>query len=443
MQLIKNTTVFVGEEFERQDNVDVLINKDKIEKIAKGIKAKATVINGADYFVTPGFVNCHFHPSQQLNRALGVGLSHDQQMDLLHACDRIKKPEDRLWLSYIAVLEGLRAGTTCFYSVGSEIETQIKVFSDLGVRAACTLFPKDIEAEGKKEEVKAKIWETQERIDTAEKLHKKFHSDLVRVHFGVVNVKYASDNLILGMQKLAEKYDVYFHMHAAESKEYVESVIKRTGHRTVEHLHKIGALNKRVSLAHMTQLTKDEIKYLAETGAHVVHCPRANSYVGVGVCPVKELLDAGVNVCLGSDAAINNNSNEVLRDAHAAFDKIADKYAKADIVDYKTLFRMLTINGARAMGLEKMIGTIEEGKKADLVLWKKSDYPFIPGYNLLADLIFTDSCLAHTIIINGKVVLKNYKPALMNEGAIKKKAMEISKKYYCEFEKHILEHLIP
>ncbi|KYK25297.1 hypothetical protein AYK26_02345 [Euryarchaeota archaeon SM23-78] len=442
--IIKNTTTFVGENFDRQDSIDILIEDDLVKRIDKQINASDAdeVFDGKDFFVTPGFINAHFHPSQQFNRALGVGISHDKQMDLLHATDKIKKPDDKYWLSYLAVLEGLRAGTTCFYSVGSEIETQIKLYNKLGVRAACTMIPKDIEANEKDESVRAKTWDTKERIKTAEELHKKYHSDLVRVHFGVANVRYASDELILGMQKLAEKYDVYFHMHAAEANKYVESVMKRTGHRPVEHLYKTGALNHRVSLAHMTKLMPEEIKFLAEKKAHVVHCPRANSYVAVGVCPMKELIDEGVNVCLGSDAAINNNSNRVLGDAHAAHDKLADRYEKADIIDYITLFKMLTINGAKAMGLEKQIGTIEEGKKADLVLWSKNEYPFIPGFNLLADLIFADDgCMAHTVFINGKKVLENYKSTMMNEEELKQQAKKIAHRFYSLFKERIFKNL--
>ena len=285
------------------------------------------------------------------------------------------------------------------------------------------------------------MWNTDELLKTSEERHIKYHSDLVRVHFGAVNVRYASDKLILGMQALAEKYNVYFHMHAAEGNVYVEKVKERTGHRPVEHLHKIGALNRRVSLAHMTKLNKQEIEYLAKAGAHVVHCPRANSYVAVGICPVKELLDAGVNVALGSDAAINNNSNEVRGEARAAFDKIADKYERADIIDYLSLFRMLTINGAKAMGLEDKIGTIEVGKKADLVLWSKNDLPFIPGFNHLADLIFTESCRAHTVFINGKKILENYTLATMDEEKLKKEAKKIATKYYDAFKEKVSHHL--
>ncbi len=443
-KLIKNTTVYVGEDFERRDNVDIYIVGNEIKEIGKNLEVKLKdieTIDGTDFFVTPGFVNAHFHPTQQLNRALGVGFSHDQQMDLLHATDKMKKSSDKQIMSYLAVLEGLKSGTTCFYSVGSDIEFQMKPYKEIGIRAACTLTPKDIEAVSKGEKVKAKVWDTQERIDLAESLHKKYHSDLIRVHFGVVNVRYASDKLILGMQELAEKYDVYFHMHASEGDIYVAKVKERTGDTPVEHLHKIGALNKRVSLAHMTKLTKEEIGYLAKSGSHVVHCPRANSYVSVGVCPVIDLINAGVNVCLGSDAAINNNSNEVRGEAHAAFDKISDKYGKADMIDYKTLFKMLTLNGAKAMGLDEKIGTIEEGKKADLVMWSKNDTPFIPGFNHLADLIFTEGGNAHTVLINGDVVLKNYESTRFNEKDLVKKAREISERYYKAFKEEVHEHL--
>ena len=440
--IIKNTTVYAGDGFDRYEGVDILIRDDKVERLGNDIDSSgAYEVDGSGFFVTPGFVNAHFHPSQQLNRALGVGLNHDQQMDLLHASDRIKRPSDKKQLSYIAILEALKAGTTSFYSVGSEIGTQVEAYNQFGLRAACTLVPKDIVAEEKKEQVRAQAWDTDERLAKAEELHNKYHSDPVRVHFGVVNVRYASDRLIKGMQELAEKYDVYFHMHAAEGDEYVNRSLERTGHRPVEHLHRIGALNHRVSLAHMTRLTEDEIGYLAEAGAHVVHCPRANSYVASGVCPVRDLMDAGVNVALGSDAAINNNSNEVRGDAHAAYDKLVDTHGQADVVDYVDLFRMLTVNGAKAMGLEDQIGTVEAGKKADLVLWSKDDLPFIPGFNHLADLIFTDSCRAHTVFVNGKKVLDSYKLVNEDEGELKRQAKEVAARYYALFKEEVSKHL--
>lgn len=440
--LITNATVYSGKNFDRLDNADILIDGSKIAKIGKKIKAKgADIVDGTDFFITPGFVNAHFHPSQQLNRALGVGLSHDAQMDLLHATDRVKKPNDKYVMSYMAVLEGLKAGTTCFYSVGSEIDTQVPVYKDMGVRAACVFIPKDIIAEEKKKAVRAMVHGTEDALKKAEEGYQKYNSDLVRVHFGVVNVRYSSDNLISGMLKLAEKHNTYFHMHAAEGNIYVEKAKERTGHRPVEHLHKIKVLNHRVSLAHMTKLTPEEISYLAKAKAHVVHCPRANSYVAVGVCPVMDLLEAGVNVALGSDAAINNNSNEVRGDAAAAFCKIADRYEEAGMIDYKTLFRMLTLNGAKAMGLEKQIGTIDVGKKADIVLWSKNDNPFIPGFNHIADLIFTDSCRAHTIYIDGQKVLHNYHLAKMSEEELKEKAREVSERYYKVFNEQVKKHL--
>jgi 5-methylthioadenosine/S-adenosylhomocysteine deaminase len=440
--LIKGATVYVGENFEKKDGVDILIDGGRIAKIGKGIQsAGAERFDGKEYFVTPGFVNAHFHPSQQMNRALGVGISHDKQMDLLHASDSVRKPKDKYWMSHIAILEGLKGGTTCFQSVGSEIDSQVPVFERMGVRAACLMMPKDIVATEKKKAVRAATRGTEEAIRHAEELHKKYHGDLVRVHFGAVNPRYSSDDLILGMQQLADKYDVGFHMHAAEGDVYVDAVKERTGHRSVEHLHKVGALNQRVSLAHMTKLNAKEIGYLARSGAHVVHCPRANAYVAVGVCPVVDLMKAGVNVALGSDAAINNNSNEMRGEAHAAFDKIADSYEKADMIDYIDLFKMLTINGAKAIGLEREIGTIEEGKRADLVLWSKNDLPFIPGYNYLADLIFTEGGQAHTVYIDGRKIIDNYKLVTVDEDSLKRKARGISSRYHNAFQESVAKHL--
>jgi 5-methylthioadenosine/S-adenosylhomocysteine deaminase len=443
MQLvIRNITAFVGSNFERRDGIDVLIEDDRIIKVGEKLAiVGCPEIDGTDFFMTPGFINSHFHPTQQLNRALAVSVDQRHQMDLLHATDRIKDPESKYCLSLIAILEGVKAGTTSFYSVGSDIEAQVKAFTTMGIRAACTMIPKDLEANEKPAALRAPTWNTKERLETAESFHKLYHGNLVRVHFGVCNVRYASDELISGMYKLAERYDVGFHLHAAEGNDYYNEVLRRTGDRYIEHLYKLGALSARTSLAHATKITPPEIELIAKTKASVVHCPRANAYVGVGTCPVPELLAAGVNVALGSDAAINNNSNEVRGEAMAAYLVMASKHERADITNFRTLFQMLTINGARAMGLSKQIGTIEVGKKADLVLWSKNDTPFIPGHNYLADLIFTDSCRAHTVIVNGQKVLENYNTTLLDEKELITRARKYSEQYREAFEKSVKQHI--
>jgi cytosine/adenosine deaminase-related metal-dependent hydrolase len=99
--VVKKTTAFVGPSYIRQDKVDILIEGDQIARIGADlpVPAGAEIIDGSDFFVTPGFINGHFHPSQQINRGLAVGVSHAEQMDLLHATDRIKQPEDKYWLA--------------------------------------------------------------------------------------------------------------------------------------------------------------------------------------------------------------------------------------------------------------------------------------------------------------------------------------------------------
>jgi 5-methylthioadenosine/S-adenosylhomocysteine deaminase len=441
--VVTKTTAFVGSRYERQDDIDLLIEGGVITALGKNLSVgpNCEVIDGSDFFVTPGLLNSHFHPSQQMNRGLAVGVSHADQMDLLHATDRIKEPEDKYWLGLTAMLEALKSGTTCFYSVGSEIESQIKAFQALGVRAACTMIPKDIEAPEKSVNLRPTTWSVSDRLHIAEALYKQYHSDLVRIHFGVCNVRFASDELILGMVKLAEKYDVGFHMHAAEGEEYLNAVLKRTGHRYIEHLHKLNVLSSRVSLAHVTKVSTAEIAMLAQSNTSVVHCPRANAFLAVGTCPVIDLLAAGVNVALGTDAATNNNSNQVIKEAIAAHNIIASRYEKADLIDYLQLFQMLTLNGARAMGLSDKLGTLDLGKRADLVMWSKNDLAFIPGHNFLADLIFNDSCNAHTVFVDGKTVLSNYRPVMIDEKTIVDKAREISNRYHAEFEKYVRQHL--
>lgn len=427
--VVKNAVVFAGGAFDQLHECDIAIADGRIAHIGSVQEPSRIVVNGTDQFVTPGFVNAHFHPSQQLNRAISVAHGHDHHMDLLHSSDRVKSEAQTTDLAYIAFLEALRSGTTAFQCVGSNIEVFMPCIEKMGLRACCVPILKDISDHTKGASVRAISHDTEECLQRSENLFDRYHSDLVRVHFGVVNVRYASDDLILGMKELSDRHTVGFHMHAAESTEYVEAVIDRTSRRPIEHLHSLNVLGSQVSLAHCVHLVPEEIEILAQTGTHVTHCPRANSYLGVGCCPVLDLLRARVNVALGTDAAINNNSNEVRAEARAARDKLADQYGHDGLIDHTSLFRMLTTAGAKALGLEDRIGSIEVGKRADMVLWKRTDLPFVPGFNLLSDLLFTDSCRAHSVIIDGRIVMANYKCQLVDEDAIIAQAIRAAHEY--------------
>ncbi|MCP5364620.1 MAG: amidohydrolase family protein [Hyphomicrobiales bacterium] len=428
--IIRGCTALLADDFKRADNVDLLIADGVIRAIGPVPDIPSLeIIDGRDFFVTPGFVNAHFHPSQHINRGLAFGGDFDRHMDLLHAASKQRGPRETYLFSLLAILEGLKAGTTSFYAVGSEIAEPARAFSTMGVRAACAHIPKDLSNHRSSTRVVPKTWETRGSLADAERIHHAFRSDVLRVDFGVANIRYASDALITGMMALARRYETGFHTHAAESAGYQHEVVERTGHREVEHLNALGVLGPRTVLAHAIHVNEREREMLAETGTHVVHCPRANAFLGVGMCPVKAYRTLGINVALGTDAAINNTSNEVRGEAQAAYHKLADQTGDPGIIDEISLFRMLTLNGARAMGLQEQTGSIEIGTAADLVLWRKDEQPFIPGHNLLNDLIFADGCRAHTVLVSGETVLANYRSTRIDEDELKRSAQACAAQY--------------
>lgn len=443
--LVKNATVKLGSGLQSgfEEGVSLLISEGKINQVQRFKIGEATrtdlskirdssdlkVIDGSGYIVTPGFVNAHIHPHEGYGRGIGQGLGQDALMDLIHTANKHIDPQGKYLFALQSLIEGLRAGTTTFQMVGGDPEPMHRAAKDLGLRSVSVMMPKDIAASEEHESVRAQAWDTDERLAAAATFHEQNHSELNRVHFGVVNVRYASDALMQGMFSHAEHYDVNYHQHASEGKLYVDFTLARTGMRPLEKLQELGLLQSRTSLTHVTQLTSAEIAAIVESGTQVVHCPRSNSYLGVGTAPVAELKENRVNIALGTDASLNNNSNEIRTEAAHAFFAQAARTENPAVLTSEELFSMLTINGAQVLGLEEAVGKIAPGYQADLALWDKSASQFKPGFDLTTDFIFTDSLQAERVFVAGEEIYNKKRPLKLDYAAFSAEFNELISRY--------------
>jgi len=229
-----------------------------------------------------------------------------------------------------------------------------------------------------------------------------------------------SEEHLKAARALSDKTGAPIVIHISETKREVDDSIKAKGASPVDYLNRIGFLNGRVIAAHVVWPTADELGLLKKLGVGIVHNPQSNMKLASGVAPVPEMLKENLPVGLGTDGAASNNDLNLWEeiDTTAKLHKLISKDPK--VVTAEEAFEMATIRGARALHLEKEIGSIEKGKRADLVVVDLDDLNQTPFYNIYSDLVYaTKSDDVRTVIIEGRVVMRDRRLLTLNEQTIK------------------------
>ncbi len=322
----------------------------------------AWVLELPGHVLIPGLVNAHTHAAMTLMRGLADDLP---LMTWLH--DYIWPTKTR-WVdpsfvgngSRLAVLEMLRGGVTCFNDMYFYPEVTAQVAADAGMRAVIGMIMVDLPT-GYADGADAYITK-----GLALHAHYRGHP-LIRIGFAPHSPYAVSDGPLERVRTLADELEVPVHIHLHETRDEVVTSLRDHGARPLTRLEVLGLVGPGLVAAHMTQLEDAEIDHLAATGAHVVHCPESNLKLVSGFCPVAWLLAAGVNVALGTDGAASNNDLDLLAEMRTAALLAKGVAGSAAALPAAAALRMATLNGARALGLERETGSIEPCKAADLV----------------------------------------------------------------------------
>ena len=215
--------------------------------------------------------------------------------------------------------------------------------------------------------------------------------DRIDVGFGPHSTYMVSEQTLSRVAVLADELDAPIQIHLHETREEVLGSVERTGMRPIDHLEQLGLLGPRTQCVHMTALGDQDIETIATQGAHVVHCPKSNLKLGSGICPAQRLLDQGINVALGTDGAASNNRLNMLNELQTA--SLLGKTAHGDprALDAWTTLEMATLGGARAMGQQDRLGSIEVGKDADMIALDLSGVHHQPHYNLASSIVYANS----------------------------------------------------
>ena len=402
----------------------IIVEGQRIIQVGKATELESVkadrVIDGSEMVVTPGFCNGHMHISYA-HATRGV-FPDDLGASYLPNVFKLQgemTEEEEYYTSLLAITELLRYGTTCFLDPGStkHLETCMKAYEESGCRIIVGWHVAD-----RPNPLNLPVSSTAEAISMMDQTIQSFDNRLdgrMRAWAMPFSPSFSTEELLRGAKELADRYGTGLTLHFNNSPQAVEASLSQHGKRPAEYLEDIGVLGPSTLLAHCLGIDQGEVDVMARTGTKAVMCPTAAIKGGAGMTKtalLPELLQAGVTVGLGTDAGNNSNLVETMRSMYLAAVLYKDGREDVGMIPAETALEMATIKGAEALGLGDEIGSIEPGKKADLVLFDTKRPEWRTIFNPVNNLVYNaDGRSVHTVIIDGKVVVENHEPLFVDQ----------------------------
>src|SRR6202142_3905496 len=380
----------------------------------------ARVIAAENKVLLPGLINTHSHAAMVYFR----GLADD--LPLREWLENHIWPAESKWLSSefvndateLACLEMLKAGITTYNDMYFFGDSSARATRFLGMRACLGAGIIDFPT------VAASTLD--EYLANAERFIGNWKGDdMIFPCLAPHGAHTCGPETLRRSKKLAERLDVKLHMHLSETRWEVQEIISRHGKRPVEYLDSIGFLDDRLIAAHCVHIDDTEIGLLAKRSVSVSHCVESNLKLASGIAPVPQMIRAGITVSLGTDGAASNNDQNILSEMSTAA-KLHKAIANdPTVLDSKTALLMATRWGAEALGLGSKIGSLEKGKEADIIAIDLRKPHLSPIYDIYSHIVYSAMASdVDTVIVGGKLVIKNRNHVEVNEDAILKKSAE-------------------
>lgn len=358
------------------------------------------------HVLIPGLINTHTHAAMSLLRGLADDLPLQRWLQeriwpTEQACVNADFVADG---TRLAIAEMLRSGITCFNDMYFFPDVVGEVAAAAGMRACLGLILFDFPT--------AWAANADEYLRKGMEVHAQFNGHpLIRTAIAPHAPYTVSDAPLEAAAKLSEKLDIPIHMHIHETLEEVESAVAATGERPLARLARLGVLNSRLMAVHMTQLQNDEIRLLARQEVKVVHCPESNLKLASGFCPVSKLSRVGITTALGTDGAASNDDLDILGEMRTAALLAKGLSRDASSIPAAEALRMATLNGAKALGIDYLTGSLEAGKAADITAIDMSHIETQPVHNPLSQIIYavgrdkvTDVWIAGKHLLKGRAL---------------------------------------
>lgn len=436
---------------------DILIEDDRIEEVGRleSTQVDWTVIDAHNRIVIPGLINSHTHGHNNLTRGSADNWTLEDLLNNGPVLLAGRSIEEQYLSAAIGAVEMLKTGCTSAYDLFMAIpaptpegcEAVVRAYADVGMRAVLApavadvvfyrtvpdlldLLPPDLRATV--EAIEAAPTEGLLRLAGEHVRRWDGHAGgRIRAAVAPTIPGQASEDLLIGFGRIAREYGVGFHTHLAESKVQAVYAQRRWGTTIAGHLDTLGLLSEHFCGAHSVWLTPDDISTLASAGASVAHNPASNLKLGSGIAPVRELLDAGLTVGIGTDGSMssdNQNLFEAMRFA-ALIGSVRYPHDTTNWIGAGDAWAMATTGGARLLGTAGDLGAIAPGRKADLVLLRADSVHLRPSTVPLHSLVYVETgASVDTVVVDGRIVVENGRVTTVDEGHLRAQAQEAAER---------------
>jgi 5-methylthioadenosine/S-adenosylhomocysteine deaminase len=392
-------------------------------ELAKKYNAKKTIY-AENSLVIPGFVNCHTHAAMTCFRGIADDLElMDWLNNYIFPAEAKNVDKNMAYCgSLLATAEMIKSGTTTF--------CDMYIFEDETALAAKNAGMRCLVGEVLFDFPSPNFQSPAEGLAYTRMLIEKWQNDpLVNILVEPHALYTCGPALLIDAKKLADDYNVRMGVHLLENKAEKERLQQQFGKGAVSFLKDVGYLNERFIAFHCVCLSEDDMRLFADNGCKVSHNPASNMKLASGVAPVPDMLKAGITVGLGTDGCASNNNLDMIKEMSTA--ARLHKVARLDptVMDAQTVVRMATIEGAKVLGMEKITGSLEAGKKADIIIIGLNKPHLTPLYNEYSHLVYAaNGADVDTVIINGQIVMENRKLLTIDEAEVMSRVSELAVK---------------
>ncbi len=389
------------------NNARIVIKKDRILDITSSdrqpVPKAMEVIDAKNCLIMPGLINAHCHTAMTIFRGYADDLPLKTWLyeKIFPAEAAHLNPENVYWGTLLGCLEMIASGTTGFIDGYFFQDETIRAVQDAGLRAIIAQGVIDYPAPG--------VPDPEKNLIIGREFIERWLnvSDLITPGLFCHSPVTCSAATLRGAMDISMEYSLPIQIHLSETSGEVEEIIKRTGQRPVQYLKGLGWLRENLIAAHAIHLDDDEIDLLYQGGVRVVHVPESNMKLSSGVARISEMLHRGMTVGIGTDGCASNNNLDLFKEMDSAA-KLGKVFTRDPVnMDAGTVLRMATSYGAKIMGMEKETGTIEKGKKADIIVIDLNSPHLVPLYNPVSTIVYSATGSdVKDVIVNGRILMK-------------------------------------
>ncbi|MBR4260617.1 MAG: amidohydrolase [Clostridia bacterium] len=404
--LIKNATLISMDESREQveKNMDILIENNTISRIAKNIlidlNSDTKIIDATNKVVMPGLINTHAHVPMSIFRETvdGYNLQDWLGKKIEPMEDQLTK-EDIYYASLLSYIEMIENGCTTINDMYFMTEDSIKAMKEAGIRLQTTRTLVDVPT------AESGIKRLNEFLNVIKNY--KNYDEKLSFNVGIHGLYTASPEYVKKCIQVARENNLYIHMHFCENSKEVENIKNSYSKEPVDVLLEYFQ-DEKILLAHAVKLNDEEIEKIKDMNVSIAHCPISNLKLGCGIANIKKMIECGINVSLGTDgqgSGCNLDMFELMK-----YTALLQKglHENPQLMSAYDVLKMATVNGAKALGLEDIVGCISEGKMADIIIINMDNTKVKPENNLISQIVYNvTGDNVETTIVNGNILMEN------------------------------------